>query len=207
MSYLLVEVITGLSFLILLILNDYKIDWLLFRNLVFFLCGISVIFIDAKHFIIPDVISLPMIVLGILFSFVVPLPFTESLPGWQTSLNGAILGFSVFFAIAWFFKKVKKQDGLGGGDIKYIAGVGAFTGWVGVLFVLFFSSFLALIVYMFSILLGNKQERVNIAENTENIDTKQKREIAYGPFITIASFIFLLAGDFIIDWYFGFFHL
>ena len=190
--YPLVEVITGLAFLLLLILNDYQLDLILLKNLVFFTCGIAVIFIDFSHHIIPDVISLPLVGLGVLFSFFLPAT-GDSLSSWQSSVYGAVLGFIIFFIIAWLYQRVKKQDGLGGGDIKYIAGVGAFVGLGGLLFVLFFSSFFALLGYIFIYLLNHKRDGIS------------EKGVAFGPFITLAAFLYLLIGESLIDWYMGFY--
>jgi len=92
--YLFVEVLTAACFLTLLMTNRYVLDFVLLKNIVFFTTGIAIIYIDFKHYIIPDIISIPLIFLGIAFSFITPDP------GWQHSLMGAGLGFGIFLLIS-----------------------------------------------------------------------------------------------------------
>jgi len=95
---------------------------------------IVIIFIDIHHQIIPDVISLPGIILGFLFSFINPSVT------WQSSLIGLLLGGGVLYAIAFFYSLLRKQDGMGGGDIKLLAMIGAWLGWQSLPFVILVSS-------------------------------------------------------------------
>ena len=189
--YLFVEFLTAVCFLVLLILNDYVLDFTLLRNIIFFTTGIAIIFIDFKHYIIPDVISLPLIALGIGFSFIT----TE--PGWQSSLVAASAGFGIFFLIAWLYIKLKNQVGLGGGDVKYMAAIGAFVGISGALFVLFFSSVIALGSYLISTYIGGNKEALSS-------DTEPKI-LPYGPFLALATFFYILFGDKVIGSYLGLF--
>jgi leader peptidase (prepilin peptidase)/N-methyltransferase len=186
LQYPLVELLTACSFVALIILNDYLLDLTLLKNLIFFCGSIAIIFIDFKHFIIPDVISLSLIIVGVIFAFFIPEP------SWQSSIIGAAVGFTSFYLIAWAFFKIKGQVGLGGGDIKYVTAIGAFIGIIGLGFVVFFSSVIALIYQIL-----------------RNIKTKEQtpKIIPYGPFLAIAALIYILIGDHIVDWYLNIFYL
>ena len=86
-------------------------------------CALIVLFaIDLEHHLLPNVITLPGIVVGLAFSF-----FTE--PGWMESLIGIAFGGGVLYAIAEAYYRVRREEGLGMGDVKMLAMIGAFVGW------------------------------------------------------------------------------
>lgn len=89
-----------------------------------------VIFIDIHHQIIPDVISLPGIAIGFLFSLVNP--YVD----WQDSLIGLFVGGGILYGVAMLYFFLRKQDGMGGGDIKLLAMLGAFLGWQSLPFII-----------------------------------------------------------------------
>jgi leader peptidase (prepilin peptidase)/N-methyltransferase len=131
LRYLLVEVLTTLMFGAAWMY--YGPGWLLASRLVFG-CALVVLFaIDLEHQLLPNVITLPGIVAGVVFSF-----FTE--PGWQASLIGVLLGGGILSAIAAIYYRVRREEGLGGGDIKMLSMIGAFLGWQAVLLTLFLAS-------------------------------------------------------------------
>lgn len=129
-----------------------------------------IIVIDLHHQIIPDVISLPGILCGITASFF--------LPGlsWQASLLGILLGGGTFYVIALVYYLCTKRQGMGGGDIKLLAMIGAFQGWQALPFVIFASSFFGTIIGL-AVMLKEKKGG--------------KTRIPYGPFLAIASIIYL----------------
>lgn len=95
---------------------------LLISRLVFG-CALIVLFaIDLEHHLLPNIITLPGIVVGFAFSF-----FTE--PGWVASLIGIAFGGGVLYLIAEAYYRVRHEEGLGMGDVKMLAMVGAFVGW------------------------------------------------------------------------------
>jgi leader peptidase (prepilin peptidase)/N-methyltransferase len=86
-------------------------------------CALIVLFaIDLEHHILPNVITLSGIVAGFVFSL-----FTE--PGWEASLIGIVVGGGVLWAVAEAYYRVRHEDGLGMGDVKMLAMIGAFLGW------------------------------------------------------------------------------
>ena len=142
-----------------------------------------IIVIDIHHQIIPDIISLPGIALGVLFSFVNP--FVT----WQSSLIGLLVGGGVLYGIALTYFLLRKIDGLGGGDIKLLAMIGALLGWKGVFFTIFVGSALGTLSGVIMILY------------TRLLNMKYR--IPFGPFLSIAAIVYIFYGQTIISWYFN----
>lgn len=178
--YFWVEALTGFLFVISFLMNYFTLDILLIRNLVFVSFGIIIFFIDLDHKIIPDKLSLPLTLIGLFFAIL----GTISL---KSSIIGGLFGFVVFYGIAWLFWKSRGIEGLGGGDIKYISAVGTFLGFSGVLFVIFFSSFFAIVC--------------SAIFRRKNFD----QEFPFGPYLVFSAFVYLLFGDAFIRWYLGLF--
>ena len=123
--------------------------------------------IDIEHQIIPDVITLPGIVLGLVVgSYTI---------GYADSLLGFFLGSGLFYLLAVF-----SNGGMGGGDIKYIAAAGALLGWQKVLLVIFIGAFLGSIVGLFQIAVQKKT---------------RKSLIPFGPFLAAGTLITLFYGN------------
>jgi len=175
--YFLVELITPVLFIILFVNQDTQISLVFFKYVIFISFGLIIFFIDLFHYIIPYKLSLPLIVIGLLFSF---LPNTDI--GWIPAGIGALSGFLVFLFTAFFFQKVTGKDSLGGGDIKLIAAIGAFLGVWGTLFTVLFSSLIALVI-----LLILKHDR--------------KEPFPFGPFLIAGALVYILAGDTLIGLY------
>ena len=131
--------------------------------------------IDLDHKIIPNIITLPGIAVGLGLS-VWALPITP-----QTSLFGLLVGGALFYLIA-----VVSKGGMGGGDIKLIAMIGAFLGWQGALFTIFSGALLGSLVGMMLMLLGKKG---------------RKDKVPFGPFLSCGAVLFMLSGDDLIQWY------
>jgi len=129
-----------------------------------------IIWIDIYLQIIPDVISLPGIILGFLFAFVSP---TLS---WQSSGIGILAGGGVLYAIALIYFLWRKVDGMGGGDIKLLAMIGAFLGWQALPFVIFASSISGTLVGLLAMI---KQKKGG------------QTRIPFGPFLSIAALFYL----------------
>ncbi len=141
-----------------------------FIYFVFCAALLAVIFIDFYHQIIPDSISLSGIVLGFAVSFFNPFV------SWQDSGMGLLLGGGFFYAIAAGYYFLAKRAGMGGGDIKLLAMIGAFLGWQSLPFVVFCSALLGTIVGIGEMI---KQKKGG------------KTVIPYGPFLAIASYLYL----------------
>ena len=114
-----------------------------FSSFIFVAALIVISFIDLDVMIIPDVISLPGIVLGLVFSLAGPYvmddPF-EIIPSPLSSLIGLLAGGGFLLAVGWIYEVFTKVEGMGGGDIKLFAMIGAFLGWQSLLATLLFAS-------------------------------------------------------------------
>ena len=108
---------------------------LLLVSRLIFGCALIVLFaIDLEHHLLPNAITLPGIVVGFLLSF-----FTE--PGWLGSLIGILLGGGILYAMAEAYYRIRDEEGLGMGDVKMLAMVGAFLGWQLTFMTLMLASF------------------------------------------------------------------
>jgi len=139
---------------------------------------LAIIFIDIHHQIIPDRISLPGIVLGLALAFVNPHI------SWQESVLGALCGGGIFYAIAYGYYLLAGRVGMGGGDIKLLAMIGAFLGWRSLPFVIFSSALLGSVIGIGAMV---KQRKGG------------KTQIPYGPFLAIGSYIYLFFQNEIYD--------
>jgi len=145
-------------------------------------CALIVLFaIDLEHQLLPNAITLPGIIVGVVFSF-----FAE--PGWMASLIGVLVGAGVLYGVAEVYYRVRHEEGLGMGDVKMLAMIGAFLGWRLVLLTLVLGSFSGTLVGLGVLLL--KRESMKYA-------------LPFGTFLALGAIVAAVAGDPIIHWYFG----
>jgi leader peptidase (prepilin peptidase)/N-methyltransferase len=153
---------------------------------------IVVTFIDFEHFLIPDVLVLPGIVLGLavsvknsLLADLSPLFFDVSYPfsAFLNSLTGAILGFVSLLVVAVLGKMLFKKEAMGGGDLKLLAMMGAFLGWRNVFFTIFASSLVGSVIGI-AMVIFKKKGRLEY--------------IPYGPYLALAAVISIFWGDILI---------
>lgn len=186
LRYPFVEFVNGLFYVC--VVWKFGIGWHTLIYLVFISTIIIITFIDLDFQIIPDAITLPGILLGILGgSFLLPDPFLHhSMLGLKKSLLGASTGFILFYLIAFLGSIVFKKEALGGGDIKMMAMVGAVSGWKGVLSTTFLGSLAGTVIGIILMLLkGNPK------------DTK----IPFGPFLAFGAIITIFFGQEIFSYY------
>jgi leader peptidase (prepilin peptidase)/N-methyltransferase len=138
-------------------------------------------FIDIDHQIIPDVISLP----GIPIFFIAS--FGLSQVTYLDSLIGILAGGGSLFLVAWTYSMITKKEGMGGGDIKLLAMIGAVIGWQGVLFTIFVASAVGTISGMLVMLKSRKG---------------MKLKIPFGPFLAIGGIAYIFFGPQLVRWYF-----
>lgn len=98
--------------------------------------------VDLREFRLPDILTLPLIMLGFIQAYVLKL-------GWQNSFIGAIAGYAVFVAIEKSFKALRGKDGLGRGDAKLLAAGGAWCGWASLPFIVLIASGMGLVALLF----------------------------------------------------------
>ena len=173
LQYFLVELISATSFLLIYYLYGISITTLLLIILIIFF--IIIFFIDLKHYIIPNELTFPLMLIGFIKSFDPNL--NQSLfPNYINSLIGGFFGYSIIWSIIFFYKTLRKKEGMGLGDAKLIAVVGFWFGWFSIPFVIFISSMVALI---FSI--------PSLIKKTRDMST----QIPFGPFIIIGCLIYV----------------
>ncbi len=143
--YFLVEMISGILFFLTYL--KFGLCEKFFIYTFFIYCLMIVGFIDIDTFLISDVIVLPMIVLGLLFSLVPGIHNNLSgISSFLYSLFGVILGAGFLIFLSIFGKLVFKKEAMGGGDVKLLAMIGAFLGWKSVCITIFFASLLGTII-------------------------------------------------------------
>jgi leader peptidase (prepilin peptidase) / N-methyltransferase len=147
-----------------------------------FACAMIVLFaIDLRHRILPNAITLPGIVLGFALSFALP-------PGWLASLIGLLAGGGILFAIGESYYRLRGIEGLGMGDVKMLAMIGAFLGWKLMLVTLVLASFAGSIIGIGLMVTGRGD---------------MKFALPFGTFLAIGAMIAAVAGDPLLVWYLG----
>jgi leader peptidase (prepilin peptidase)/N-methyltransferase len=139
--------------------------------------------IDAEHQLLPDVLVLPLLWLGLIvnsFALFVPL---------HDALWGAVAGYMALWSVFWLFKLITGKDGIGHGDFKLLAMLGAWGGWQILPLTILLSSLVGAI-------LGVVLLRLR--------DAKTSTPIPFGPYLAIAGWIALLWGGQITDFYWQF---
>lgn len=178
LQYPLVELLNGLLTLALFLRFGPTLPFLV----LFLFCSALVVitFIDLEHQIIPDEISLSGIVLGFVFSF-----FLQG-HSWLNSLLGILLGGGSLLLVAYSYQWLTGKEGMGGGDIKLLAMMGAFLGWKSVLFIVFASSLIGSVVGITMMLVQKKDSKL---------------AIPFGPYLAFAAVMYIFYGSQLIDWY------
>jgi leader peptidase (prepilin peptidase)/N-methyltransferase len=196
-TYLIVEILSGV--ISALLIWRFGLTLQSFFYLIFLFALIIVTFIDLEHRIIPNVITFPGIILGLIYG-----ALRTDWGGMQTALSslrpdlwgvlrildqapvmdsifGIILGGGMLFLVGFLYEIIRKREGMGMGDVKLLAMIGAFLGWRSVLFVALVSSFIGTIVGISIIL----YKRGNL-----------KYAIPFGPFLSLAAALYCFIGGF-----------
>lgn len=185
--YFFVELLMGLMSLALYFRFD--LSYMFFVSFVFAAALIVISFIDLDVRIVPDVISLPGIILGLAFSiigyFFYYLPLAAT-PSPLSSVIGIVAGGGFLLATAWVYEKFTGVEGMGGGDIKLLAMIGAFLGWPSVPVTLFIASLLGSIIGIGGMLLTGAGRRM---------------ALPFAPFLCSGALIYLFYGNQIIQFY------
>lgn len=180
LRYPVVELISGVFALGVYLKYGFRFESLIYYAFIATLLVIT--FIDIDHQIIPDVITLPGI----------PLFFAAGFALTQITLVESILGILVgggsLFLVAWLYHLLTKKEGMGGGDIKLLAMIGAIVGWKGVLFTIFVASAIGTLTGLLIILKTRKT---------------LKLAVPFGPFLAIGGITYIFFGPQLIAWYFS----
>jgi len=180
-QYPIVELITGALF-VLVVWTTPDVP-LLASRLVLVCILIALFGIDLEHQILPNTITLPGIIVGLIFSAVAP-------PGWQDAVLGTLLGGGSLYGIAAAYYLVRREEGLGMGDVKMLAMIGAFLGWKAVLVTLILSSFSGALVGLG--LIAAQRGGMRVA-------------MPFGTFLALGAVAAMLVGEPLIQWYSQFF--
>ena len=173
-QYAIVEAINIISFVTVYYFFGISITTILL--MILSLSFLIIFFIDLKHFIIPNVLTFPMMFVGFIKSFD---PNLHSLfPNYLNSLIGGLLGYGIIWAIIYFYKQVRKKEGMGLGDAKLLAVIGFWFGWISIPFVLFFSSVIALLWVVPDLIKKSK---------------KLTSQIPFGPYIILGLILFIVS--------------
>lgn len=139
-------------------------------------------FVDARTQYLPDIITKPLILIGLAVNY------SEMFAPFKESVIGAIAGFGVLWGINTAFRLLRNKDGMGGGDFKLLAALGAWLGWKALPFIVVASSFTGIIIAV-------------ILSRFPGKDLSQATP--FGPSLALAGIITLFWGEKVLRWYFG----
>ena len=161
-----------------------------FANFIFVAALIVISFIDLDVRLVPDVISLPGIVAGLLLSvvarYLVNDPF-EVIPSPLSALIGMLVGGGFLLTVAWAYEAFTGVEGMGGGDIKLLAMIGAFLGWTSIPFTLFFASLTGSVIGL-GFMIGKGVGR--------------RFALPFAPFLCLGALLYLFFGNQLMEFYF-----
>jgi leader peptidase (prepilin peptidase)/N-methyltransferase len=187
LRYFLVEAVTALIAVALWYV--FGLGLAFFFSFLLMAALLVIAFIDLDVRIVPDVISLPGIVVGLIFSVLNAWLIAEPaavIPTPLSSLLGMVVGGGILLAVAWGYELLSGVEGMGGGDVKLLAMIGAFLGWPSVPITLFFASLGGSIIGLFLIL-------------TKGVGGKHA--LPFAPFLCLGAVFHLFFGNQIISFY------
>jgi len=177
-QYPLVEAANALGYLLLFWMFGFTAEAWVYAGLLSALIVIAGT--DLSHTMIPDAVTLPGIVVGVVCAAVIlPIGVTDS-------LLGVVVGGGILWFLAWISPYVFGKEGMGGGDIKLMAMVGAFLGWKPVLLAIMIGSFLGSFIGVGLMAAGI---------------IRRDHYIPFGPFLAVGSLLSLLFHQPLLDWY------
>ncbi len=180
--YPLLELIMGISWAALA-WHFGPTPHLLIALVLFFLLWVLSV-IDLETGLLPNALTFPGIALGLMFSWWLG----SGLQGLQDAVIGTAAGYGVFWLVARVFLLLTGREGMGYGDFKLLAMLGAFMGWQALPFIIFASSLVGALIGSLFLLLARRGFRT---------------EIPFGPYLAAAGMIWFLWGGSILDWYAG----
>jgi leader peptidase (prepilin peptidase) / N-methyltransferase len=185
--YFVVELLTAL--LALALFDRFGFGFSFVASFVFVAALIVISFVDLDVRIVPDVISLPGIIVGLTLSvvgyFAVSKP-SGIIPSPFSSFIGILAGGGFLLATAWIYEKVTGVEGMGGGDIKLLAMIGAFLGWPAIPVTLFFASLVGSIVGIACMVATGAGRRF---------------ALPFAPFLCSGALLFIFFGEDLIQFY------
>ena len=185
--YVFVELLMAL--LAFALYHQFGVSFAFFVSLIFVGALMVISFIDLEVRIVPDVISLPGIVVGLLFSLIARYLIhdpSELVPSPLSALLGVLLGGGFLLALAWVYEALTGVEGMGGGDIKLLAMIGAFLGWPSIPVTLFLASLGGSVIGVTAMLIKG---------------VGRKCALPFAPFLCLGALLYLFFGKAIIDFY------
>lgn len=202
--YFAVELLTAAA--AVLLVARFGVGWLGLSHFVFFCLLLVVSCIDLDHYLIPDVFSLPGVLLGLGFAALTQAPIV-----WDAAL-GATLGGGLLWAVARGYRGLTGRDGMGGGDVKLLAMIGAFLGWRGVPVALFVAAVAGSVVGLVAMARQGADLRLKAAADKYGLaqlvtmarqGAGLRLVLPFGPFLALGALVSLAAGEALIAWYVG----
>jgi leader peptidase (prepilin peptidase)/N-methyltransferase len=142
---------------------------------------IAATFIDLDTMLLPDSLTLPLMWAGIVLTLLGHSPVDLS-----SSVIGAVLGYMSLWSLYWVFKIMTKKEGMGYGDFKLLAALGAWLGWQALPLIVLMSSFVGLIFGV-----------IQLRLKKQGID----KAFPFGPYLAIAGWAYVMFGEQIVTWY------
>ncbi len=175
-----IELLTGLLSLVVAYMLPF--GWSLLFALLLTWALISLTFIDFDTMLLPDQITLPLLWLGLLINI------NGTFVGLTDAVLGAAFGYLSLWSIYWIFKLLTGKEGMGYGDFKLLAVLGAWFGWQSLALIILISSFAGAIIGI-AVILASKD--------------KKSRPMPFGPYLAIAGWSYLVYGEAITHFYYG----
>ena len=176
--YPLIELATGLLSLALLIKFPFSIQ--LAAMLVFTWSLVTMSMIDIDHQILPDTMTLSLMWLGLLLNI------DHTFVDLQSAVIGAMAGYLSLWSVYWLFKLATGKDGMGFGDFKLLAALGAWFGWQFLPMIILLSSLVGAVVGIAGIMILGRDKNI---------------PIPFGPYLAAAGWIAAMWGNEIMEWY------
>ena len=180
LRYPLVETLTAL--LTVLVVINFGVSTQTFFACLFTWALVSLSFIDIDHQLLPDSITLPALWLGLICNYF------GLFADLYSALMGAVAGYGIFWLIHVLFKLITGKEGMGLGDLKLLAMLGAWTGWQALASIIFISSLLGSLAGIYLVYLRGRQGLSWRAIRQE------PAQISFGPFLALAGWLSLVWG-------------
>jgi len=177
--YPVMEMVMGLCWAGLAMHYALQAELLVALVLFFLLWNLTVI--DLETYLLPNALTYPGIILGLGFSY-----WLGGFSGAQAAVIGAMAGYGIFWLVARVFLMFTGREGMGYGDFKLLAMLGAFMGWQALPFIILASSVVGTVVGLIFIVLARRGIR---------------SEIPFGPYLALAGMLWFVWGVPILDWY------
>lgn len=175
--YPLVELASGIASVV--VATQFEWGSQLALALVFTWSLLCLTLIDWDHQLLPDDITLPLLWLGLMANFWGI--FTDL----ESAVLGAVLGYGILWSVYWIFKLLTKKEGMGYGDFKLLAALGAWLGWQALPMIILLSSLVGATIGIGLIVLKRLQ---------------RDQPMPFGPYLAAAGWLFLMMGDRLTQW-------